>query len=225
MNLSSSLDAAQHAEIPGDPSDTRVRILMAARHHLMVEGYAALTMDLLARELGMSKKTLYVHFPSKEALVSAVIDALGTDIRSRMQRVVERSDLDFLQKLRGVIDAAASIMGKMNPASLRQLQRGAPELYQKIDDIRLRTVPMIFGRIVREGVAQGRVRSDIDPAFLVEFWLQAIRGLAHPESLDRTQLTLKQTLEKAVAVFFGGILSDSGRQDCAASFNARSQDS
>lgn len=217
----SSHESLQPQMTAAEKSAVSARIVAAARRHLMVEGYAALTMDLLAQELGMSKKTLYVHFAGKEALVSGVIDALGVEIRTRMQAVVERDGLGFVDKLCGVIDVAASIMGRMNPATLRQLQRSAPELYQKIDDLRLRTIPLIFGRIVREGVAAGLVRSDIDASFLVEFWLQAIRGLVHPESLDRTQLSLQQTLEKAIAVFFGGILTEAGRTEYAARFAAR----
>ena len=43
----------------------RVRILEAARAHLFAYGYSALTMDALAHDLGMSKKTLYVYFPRR----------------------------------------------------------------------------------------------------------------------------------------------------------------
>jgi hypothetical protein len=96
---------------------------------------------------------------------------------------------------------------------LHDLQRFAPSLYQKIDDLRQRNVPYVFGRLIRAGLAEGKVRREVDPDFAVEFWLQAIRGLVHPTVLDRTQLTPRQTLERAIHLFFGGLLSAAGRKD------------
>ncbi|HVU23520.1 MAG TPA: helix-turn-helix domain-containing protein, partial [Opitutus sp.] len=64
---------AKPAPAPTPAADPRTRIVTAARVHLFTYGYSALTMDDLARELGMSKKTLYVHFPGKDALVEAVL--------------------------------------------------------------------------------------------------------------------------------------------------------
>ena len=69
------------APSPTAPADATVaRILRLAREHFFAQGYCSCTMDDLAAELGMSKKTLYVHFAGKEALMRAVIDDLGREI-------------------------------------------------------------------------------------------------------------------------------------------------
>lgn len=191
----------------------RARILEAARAHLFAYGYSALTMDALAHELGMSKKTLYLHFRGKDAIITAVIDEIGVSIRERMDAVLANPRLNFSQKLCGVSDVVGSNLAKASPGMLHDLQRFAPQLYQKIDDLRQRNVPYVFGRLIRAGLAEGKVRREVDPDFAVEFWLQAIRGLVHPGVLDRTQLTPRQTLEKAIHLFFGGLLSAAGRKD------------
>lgn len=189
------------------------RIRHAARARLFTSGYSALTMDELAHELGMSKKTLYRHFRSKDELIDAIIDEIGQAIRDRMDSVLSDPKLDFTQKLCGLIDVVGSNLALASPGMLHDLQRFAPQLYQKIDDLRQRNVPYVFGRLIRTGLAEGKVRPEIDPAFAVEFWLQAIRGLVHPAGLERTQLTPRQTLERAVHLFFGGLLSPAGRRD------------
>jgi AcrR family transcriptional regulator len=189
------------------------RILDAARARLFSYGYSALTMDELAHELGMSKKTLYVHFPSKDAIIDAIIEETGQAIRNRMDAVLGNPRLDFTQKLCAVIEVVGSNLAKASPGMLRDLQRFAPQLYQKIDDLRSRNAPLVLGRLIRTGLAEGKVRPGIDPDFAVEFWLQAVRGLMHPAVLERTQLTPRQTLERAIRLFFGGILSPAGRKD------------
>jgi AcrR family transcriptional regulator len=189
------------------------RIRSAARARLLASGYSALTMDELAHELGMSKKTLYSHFRSKDELIGAIIDEIGQAIRDRMDAVLIDPHLDFTRKLCAVIEVVGSNLSLASPGMLHDLQRFAPQLYQKIDDLRQRNVPYVFGRLIRAGLAEGKVRPEIDPAFAVEFWLQAIRGLVHPAVLERTQLTPRQTLERAIHLFFGGLLSPAGRKD------------
>ncbi|HVU36201.1 MAG TPA: TetR/AcrR family transcriptional regulator [Opitutaceae bacterium] len=189
------------------------RLLTAAANQLFTVGYQALTMDELAHELGVSKKTLYIHFPGKDAIVGRIIDAIGLAVRTRMEEVLANPALSYTEKAAGVIDVAGTTFGRANPAMLRDLQRYAPQLYQKIEDIRSKIVPLVFGRLIRMGIAEGKVRSDIDPAFATEFWLQAIRGLVQPVVLDRTQRTLAQTLKDAHDLFFAGLLTSAGRKD------------
>lgn len=189
------------------------RILQAAHERLFSYGYHALTMDELAHELGISKKTLYVHFDGKDAIIEKIIDVIGRSLRTRMEAVLADPRLTFTQKLRQVVEAAGSTLAKASPTMLRDLQRFAPHIYQKIEDLRQQIIPSVFGRLIRTGLTEGKVRPDLDPAFATEFWLQAVRGLVQPATLDRTHLTPRQTLEKALNLFFAGLLSPAGRKD------------
>lgn len=194
-------------------SPPAARILATAHQQLVDHGYTALTMDVLAHELGMSKKTLYVHFAGKDALIERIIECIERSLQERMQAVLAEPKLTFPQRVSSVVEVVGSTMTRISPTMLRELQRFAPRLYQKIEDVRQKNVPNFFGRLIREGVAAGKVRADVDPAFATEFWLQAIRGLVQPAVLDRTQLTLRQTLEKALNLFLSGLLTPAGRKD------------
>src|ERR1700710_1996352 len=99
--------AASHplpASIAASPD---ARILETARRQFFTYGYNALTMDDLAHELGISKKTLYLHFPGKDAIIGLIIDGIGRAIRSDVEAVLNDPKLSFAQKLRGVVDAVA----------------------------------------------------------------------------------------------------------------------
>lgn len=170
-------------------------------------------MDDLAHELGMSKKTLYVHFPSKDAIVDQIIDCLAMALRSGLEAVTADSTLPFVKKLAAMIDVIGTALGSTSPHLLRDLQRFAPATYQKIEALRGENIPLYFGRLIRVGIAEGKVSQDLDPDFATQFWLHAIRGLLQPAALDRIHLTPKQTLEKAINLFFGGLLSPAGRMD------------
>jgi AcrR family transcriptional regulator len=170
-------------------------------------------MDDLAHELGMSKKTLYQHFPGKDAIIGLVIDGIGRTVRAELDTVLNDPKRTFAQKLRAIIDVVVPRLSLLTPAVLRELQRYAPEIFLKIDELRQKNIPYVFGRLFRAGIAEGAVRPDLDPDFAAQFWLQAVRGLVHPDTLALTQLTTQQTRQKSLELFTGGLLTPAGRKD------------
>jgi AcrR family transcriptional regulator len=196
------------------------RILAAARHRLFAFGYNALTMDELAHELGMSKKTLYVYFPGKDAIIEAIIDQFNRSLRRDLEAVLLDPHLKFLPKLRALIDRVMPVLALLSPGLLRELQRFAPKISRRIDEVRQKNIPWFFGRLFREGIAEGAVPSDLDVDFAAQFWLQTVRGLLHPDTLAHTRLTAPQTLEKALHLFAGGLLTPAARKDYEKLFHA-----
>lgn len=198
---------------PATDADIRARIVQAARAHFFTYGYTALTMDDLAAELGMSKKTLYRHFPSKDALVGELLEAFASEVRAMADTLFADDSLRFTTKLHRFTAAMVRRFAAIKPHVIRDLERFAPQVYQKIAELRLRNIPHVFGQIFRQGQKAGMIRTDVDAAFAVEFWRAAINGLMHPSSLERLGLTPDQAFEKAIDLFFAGFLTTAGRKD------------
>jgi AcrR family transcriptional regulator len=199
---------------PAATADPAVaRILRQARAHFFTHGYCACTMDDLAAELGMSKKTLYVHFRSKEELMRAVIVQLGREVRADADALLANRQLGFSEKLRGFAEGMVQRLALLNPRTLRDLQRFAPALYELTVEMRQKNIPYIFGRFIEEGKLTGKVRDDVDAAFAVEFFLQAMQGLIQPAALDRLGLAPRDVLPRAIDLFFGGLLTPAARKE------------
>ena len=202
------------APVPAVSPDPVVsRILRQAREHLFLHGYSQTTMDELAAELGMSKKTLYVHFTSKDDLVRAVLEQLGAEIRAEADALLANRQLGFAEKLRGFAEGMFERLSKLNPRTPRELQRFAPHLHQQLVDIRQRNIPYVFGRFIEEGQLAGKVRADVNAAFAVEFYLQAMQGLLQSGALERLKLAPRDLVPRAIDLFFGGLLTPAGRKD------------
>jgi len=195
------------------PDPAVARILRQAREHFFAHGYCSCTMDDLAAELGMSKKTLYVHFAGKEEIMRAVLEQLGREIRADADALFANRHLGFAEKLRGFAEGMVQRLALLNPRTLRDLQRFAPELYQLTVEMRQKNIPYIFGRFIEEGQIAGKVRTDVSPVFASEFFLQAMQGLVQPASLDRLQLAPRELLPRAIDLFFGGLLTPAGRKE------------
>ena len=170
-------------------------------------------MDELAAELGMSKKTLYVPFPSKEAIMAAVIDDLGREIRASADALFANRQLNFAEKLRGFAEGMMERLTKTSPRLLRDLKRFAPDLHRKVAEMRERNIPYVFGRFIEEGQLAGMVRTDVRTDFAVAFFLSAMNGLVQPATMDRLGLTPREIAPRAIELFFGGLLTPAGRQE------------
>ncbi len=85
--------------------------------------------------------------------------------------------------------------------------------------MRQRNIPYIFGRFIEEGQLAGKVRSDIDVAFAVEFYLQAMQGLFRSGALERLKLAPRDLVPRTIDLFFDGLLTPAGRKEHEKLFN------
>jgi AcrR family transcriptional regulator len=195
-----------------DPA-VRGRVLQAARAQLLNVGFGPLNMGELATELGMSKKTLYLYFESKEALVRAIIDDLGEEVRSTALQLLNDPQLAFSVKVRRFIAGMIERISRLSPAALRDVQRRAPELYHRLEEMRAQNISLIFGQFIAQGQRAGLVREDVQSTVAVEFLLRGIQGTLAPEALRRLELPPSEVFENVMNLFFGGLLTTAGRKD------------
>ncbi|MGA3007796.1 MAG: TetR/AcrR family transcriptional regulator [Opitutaceae bacterium] len=185
----------------------------AKRARFFAHGYSAFTMADLATELGMSKKTLYVHFRGKHAIIRAVIDEMAAEIRADAETVLHDSRLTFVEKLRGFVQGMIERLASADHTVMRDLQRFAPDLHRYIEQMRSRNIPYIFGRFVEEGQLCGAVCDDVSPIIAVEFLLHAVQGMMQPAVLKRLRLGPPDVFENSINLFFGGLLTPAGRKE------------
>jgi AcrR family transcriptional regulator len=198
---------------PGpDPHAHHLRILRQARSDFFVQGYSRFTMDGLAAELGMSKKTLYVHFAGKDEIIGAVIDDLAAEIRATADALMASRALNLAEKLRAFIEGLMERLAALSPATLRDLMRFAPHLHTRLEEVRRKTLPYVFGRFIEEGQLAGLVRNNIPVGFATEFLLQAVQGMMQPAVLERLRLAPREVIATAINLYFGGLLTPAGRK-------------
>jgi AcrR family transcriptional regulator len=200
--------------------ELRERILNQARAHFFSYGYSSLTMDDLATELGMSKKTLYVYFPGKETIIRAALDAFAVEVRADADKLLADPALGFAEKLRGFALGLMERLSQVTPAVLRDLQRFAPALHRHVEQLRGKNIVYVFGRFVEAGQVAGMVRDDVSPVFAGEFYLHAMQGIMQPATLLRLNVPPDVALDRALRIFFGGLLTTAGHKEYEKSFPA-----
>lgn len=189
----------------------RERIVSTARGHFLAHGFRNVTMDDLAAELGMSKKTFYAHFDSKLALVEAVMNHKISQVESDLERIIAQPGVSFRDALKQLLACLQQHTGEIQPSFLRDVRRDAIELFNIVEQRRAALIQRVFSKLFMEGRKSGMVRDDVPVKMIIEVLLAATSAIMNPAKLDDLKLTPRQGYSAILEIVLGGALTSKGR--------------
>lgn len=191
--------------------ELRERILGAALEMFLKFGFSKVTMDELAADLGMSKKTIYAYFPSKDDLVRELVEKTLQSIEARVDRIVFSRKLDFVEKLKQLLIFVGMTISNSGQAFNTDLQKNAPGVWKEIDEFRRKKIVANFGRLFQEGIRKGVFRSDINPELLVRMYANTVQATLNPQTLSELPVSAPDIFDAIIKVFFEGLLTGRAR--------------
>src|SRR6478752_4627260 len=111
----------------------RQRIVEAARGHFFSHGFRSVTMDDLALELGISKKTLYAYFPGKFDLLEAVLADKFEGVETMLKEVTRAHPDDFPATLRDLLAGTQRELDEIKPPFVRDMRQKAPDVFKLVE--------------------------------------------------------------------------------------------
>lgn len=175
---------------PGRPpaaqsAETRGRILRAAREVFSESGYAAATFQSIAVRADLTRPAINHHFPSKAALYQAVVEQANATVVSGIDQALR--EMTFARRievyLRGTAEAQrrehAEELDQSVPAFLVVLEMESqrnPELRGQDNDA-IRHTREFIATALRDGIATGELRADIDVDTVTEMLFAMLWGL------------------------------------------------
>jgi len=189
----------------------RTRIVTEARRHFLAHGFRGVTMDDLATELGMSKKTLYAHFTGKNELLQAVVEDKLRSADADFGAITCKFSSDFLGALHELLACVRKHSEELQPAFTRDMAREAPDLFQVVQTKRRALIQCHFGKLIGEGQKAGMIRKDISADLMIEILVGATDSLVNPQKLSQLDLPARAGLTAIVTIFLEGVLTGKGR--------------
>jgi AcrR family transcriptional regulator len=168
-------------------------------------------MDELAEQLGMSKKTVYQQFPSKAALLEAVLMDKFGDLQADFTGIVSACSYDFSVCLHRLLTCLHRHTDEIKPPFVRDVQREAPELFEVIRTKRRELIQHGFGKVFSQGRRQGLIRSDIAIPVLIEIFLGTVDAVMNPAKVTELDLTPSSAFSAIISVILEGVLTPRGR--------------
>jgi AcrR family transcriptional regulator len=187
------------------------RILEVAGARFIAYGFSNTTMDDVASQLGMSKKTVYRYFESKKDIVRTYVREQLAHIREQVNTLFANPRLTFVEQVSGVLDLVAAQLSRIGDPFMADLARHAPEVWREIEQAREH---MVFSRLeglIREGIAEGVVKAEVDPRIMVRIVVTVARNIVTPQSLMELNTRAEDVVSTLKAMMYEGILTDEGR--------------
>lgn len=181
------------------------RVFEHAERLFFEHGCRAATMDALAADLGISKKTLYKIVPGKEQLLERMILRFIEATKRQLDQTLDEPALDFPTRKESFFGIAFQRLGRLHPRFFADLQRAYPLLSRRIDAIRAEFLPGRIRRLLEAGIAAQQIRSDIDPVLFSTVFLASAQALIRGDTLDRLQLHPAEAARRLASLLFDGV--------------------
>ncbi len=160
--------------------DVKDRIVQGSLRQFMQYGFRNVSMDDIASNLGMSKKTLYQHFTEKEELVAA---ALEFDIENNQKDCVRciNTSNNAIAEVYDIIRVVAEQLRDMNPMVLFEMQKFHPKAFKRFQQHKDEFILKMIHQNLLRGIAEGLYREDINIEVLAKFRLESMMLIFNPE--------------------------------------------
>src|SRR6201985_3338293 len=137
------------------------RIILGGEELFLKAGIKSVTMDDIARHLGMSKKTIYQFFKDKNELVIALVKKKLQEDEDQMCALISKSG-NVIEEMINMMKCSEEIFSRINPIVIHDLQKYHPDAWQQFQDFKAGVIVHTLEELLTKGIKQGYIRPDID---------------------------------------------------------------
>lgn len=185
------------------------RILTAAEQLFWKYGVRSVTMEDIAKGLGISKKTIYQHFTDKEDILYQVIQEKINADMTEMNCMFTGTG-NPIEELMMVLEMMRKNQHEVSPNLLIDIKRYYPQAFtlfrQHVDHHIMKSIL----ENIQKGVLQGLYRSDINPAILARMRAEQIELAFNNDFFPANQYSMLDIERELIHHFVRGMLTDQG---------------
>lgn len=184
-------------------------ILVKVRELYMKYGIKSVTMDDVARELSISKKTLYQFVTDKDDLVGKFIDH---EIEIRQEEICKCFNIGFnaIEELFEISIFMNKLMREQNPATEHDLRKYYPQHYQKTLNTRRERMYSYLLLNLKKGKKEGLYRDDLDDEVIAKLYLSRSENIHFNELFTVEEFTSLKLFIELISYHIRGIATEQG---------------
>ncbi|MDR0228130.1 MAG: TetR/AcrR family transcriptional regulator [Flavobacteriaceae bacterium] len=156
------------------------QILEKATEMFMSQGFKTVTMDDIANDLSISKKTIYQHFASKPELIEKSLASINSVLLKKFEESVSKNQ-DALTEMFSAYEDLNKVFAIDCSASFYQLTKYYPKIAQKQKAFHQKKYVKIIEKNLKKGIKEGVYRSDLDIEFVARYYVASYTTI---EDLD-----------------------------------------
>ncbi len=171
------------------------------------------TMDDIAKELSMSKKTIYTVFSDKNSLFGEMVDYCFDKIKESETAILNDSNLSTVEKIRRILGVLPESYADIDFRQLYLLKDKYPDIYRKVEE-RLESGWEGTIALLNRGMEEGVIRPV--NVILIKTMLEAtLEQFFQRDILIVNQISYKNALDEVVSIIIDGIIAKGEKEPCA----------
>ena len=174
-------------------------------------GIKHVTMDDIARELGMSKKTIYQFYKEKDDLVNQLCEIEIVEQELIFQHMGQ-TDKDPIHEIMMISTKMRELMQNINPVFFMDLQKFYPAAFKRFQQFKMSCVYESVVSNIRRGIAIGVYRQDLDVEFVSKYRLTQIDMLMFGNYFSFEKISFIKTNELLLDMFVYAICTVKGHK-------------
>lgn len=196
----------------GDKGSVKRKGLMERVFELFArEGVSSQTMEGIAENIGVSKRTLYKYFPGKELLINTVIQFKLESVESQILALMS-SGKPYYERLIGFFMIVEKAIKPMGNKMMADVVKNAPWIWPKIDEFRHNRILIHLEALIAEGSDLGYLRSDLNLKLISPLYIAIIEQIGRPEFFGKISISPSEVVGTLIKIILEGILNEKGRE-------------
>lgn len=190
--------------------ESKAKIIAKSDELFQLYGVKSVTMDEIARELGISKKTIYQYFKDKDELVcESTLYILECD-RKEFDEIQAQAG-NSIEELFLISKCLRRNFENLNPSILFDLKRYHPKAWDIFIDFKESFFKQTVRQTLQRGINEEYFRGEIDVEILTVLRLEQVQMSFDPRIFPRNKFDFKEVQMQFFDHFVNGILTDKGR--------------
>jgi len=187
-------------------------ITQKAFTYFLQYGFKTFTMDDLANSLGISKKTLYEQFASKNDLVEATLDYALEMTCHQVDKFVSGEGSVIENVFRNQREVQ-NLFDFNSSKPIWELKKYFPKTYERMDIEFTKSDALFIDKLLERGWEEGLFRKDINVSFYKVFYNSVQRLRTFSDTFDEKEFSFWDTIYTIMEYFFRIIVNEKGLQE------------
>jgi AcrR family transcriptional regulator len=167
------------------------KIVNTAKEMFLKLGFKSITMDDIACEMCISKKTIYKYFSNKELLIEESTQLVHTEVKETIDNIVAKN-FNAIEENFQIRRMFKEMFKYSETSPIYQLKRHYPEVYQKVVGYQIEICEGCFRDNILKGISEGLYRENIDVENYVKFYYTLIFSISENTALEKEANNLEQ---------------------------------
>jgi AcrR family transcriptional regulator len=189
--------------------EVKEHIVQQSLSLFLKKGVKQVNMDEVASNLGISKKTLYVHFDNKQDLIHHCFQKHNNNVAEMINTSASQFD-NAIDELFAVDEGCSLVMKQTNPYLLGELKRYYPNTWALIEQLKQKVLFNIMKNNLDNGIEQGLYRQELDVEIIAKLMISRIDVLVNDDIFPLTHYDFRKLLTENRIYHIRGISTPKG---------------